>query len=212
MRSTRGFVRWRERVVRQRRVSVPDLVFRIKKRRDADAMLVLVREDGSTTTSAIGRPDGYGPVHDLCHYVIESTLGLSEGFLGLVASGWEIADFEVKGAVARLPVQAFLAESAAGELSRQAMMWQYSSAEDFVWSLKTILRNGHQDEAIVPEIDDATFEAMRSRLLELRAQWNEVPLGGTLELRFHAPARPNESLPPRLPGADPRLPSRDRRR
>jgi hypothetical protein len=123
-----------------RRDIVPELTFRIKKRRDADALLVLVREDGSTTTNSIGRPDGYGPVHDLCHYVIESTLGLSEGFLGLVASGWEISDFEVKGTVRRLPVEAFLAECAAGELSRQAMMWQYSSAEDFVWAVKTVMR------------------------------------------------------------------------
>ena len=176
---------------------MPDLLFRIKKRRDADAMLVLIRDDGSTTTSAIGRPDGYGPVHDLCHYVIESTLGFSEGFLGLVASGWEVSDFEVKGAVHRLPVHAFLAESAAGELSRQAMMWQYSSAADFVWALKTIMRNGKQDEAVVPEIDEATFETMRSRLLELRAQWNEIPLGGTLELRFHASARSDCARPSR---------------
>jgi len=168
---------------------VPELVFRIKKRRDADAMLVLVREDGSSTTSTIGRPEGYGPVHDLCHYVIESALGLSEGFLGLVASGWEISDFEVKGTARRLPVQAALAESAAGELSRQAMMWQYSSAADFVWALRSVMRNANQDESVVPEVDEAMFEQMRSRLLELRAQWNEVPSGGPMELRFHAAAR-----------------------
>jgi hypothetical protein len=168
---------------------MPRLSFRIKKRRDADALLVLVREDGSTTTGKIGRPDGYGPVHDLCHYVIESTLGLSEGFLGLVASGWEISDFEVKGTTHRLPVEAFLAESAAGELSRQAMMWQYSTAADFVWALRSVLRNGKQDERVVPEISDEQLDAMRARLLELRAQWNEVPLGGTLELEFRSVIR-----------------------
>ena len=82
---------------------MPTLTFRIKKRPDASAVLVLVREDGSSTAGSIGPPNGYGPVHDLAHYVVERTLGLSEGFLGLVASGWEIADFERKGIAKQLP-------------------------------------------------------------------------------------------------------------
>jgi hypothetical protein len=92
---------------------MPTLTVRIKKRPDASAMLVLVREDGSSTAGSIGPPGGYGPVHDLAHYVVERTLGLSEGFLGLVASGWDIADFEKKGTARRLPLElAFSAKQA----------------------------------------------------------------------------------------------------
>ena len=168
---------------------MPELLFRIKKRRDADALLVLVREDGATTTHAIGPATGYGPVHDLSHYVIESTLGFSEGFLGLVAAGWDIGDFEVKGTSHRLPLEAMLAECAAGELSRQAMMWQYSSGEDFTWAVRTVLDSSKLDASAFPEISDEMFDGMRSRLLELRARWNEVPLGGTLELSFRCERR-----------------------
>jgi hypothetical protein len=39
---------------------MPTLSFRIKKRLDASVVLVLVREDGSSTGS-IGLPGGYGP-------------------------------------------------------------------------------------------------------------------------------------------------------
>ncbi|MEO8450470.1 MAG: hypothetical protein ABI647_11795, partial [Gemmatimonadota bacterium] len=112
---------------------MPNLTFRLKKRPDTTAMLVLAREDGSVTNGPVGPALGYGPVHDLAHYVVENTLGLSEGFLGLVASGWAISDFEIKGAAKRLPHEALFAEGAAGELSRQEMMHQPTTAEEFNW-------------------------------------------------------------------------------
>jgi hypothetical protein len=162
---------------------MPTLTFRIKKRPDTSAMLVLVREDGSSTTGRIGPPGGYGPVHDLAHYVVERALGLSEGFLGLVASGWDIRDFERKGAARRLPAEAILAEVAAGEMSRQAMMWQWSSAEDYAWAVETTVRKS-QPEYTLPAITHDIFEGMRAELLELRQRWNQVAPGETLELTF----------------------------
>jgi hypothetical protein len=164
------------------------LTFRIKKRPDASAVLVLVREDGSSTSGSIGPPTGYGPVHDLAHYVVERTFGLSQGFLGLVASGWEISDFERKGLARRLPPDAIVAEAAAGELSRQAIMWQWSSAEDYAWAVETTVRRtlpGH----VLPKITSDVFERMRAELLALRDQWNHVAVGETLELSFDSDAR-----------------------
>src|SRR4051812_23573535 len=106
---------------------MPTLTFQLKKRADARAQLVLIRDDGTTTRARVGPAEGYGPVHDLTHYAIEQTLGLSEGFLGLVASGWEISDFEVKGTARILPPEAVVAEVAAGELSRQIVTTQVTS-------------------------------------------------------------------------------------
>jgi hypothetical protein len=166
---------------------MPTLTFRIKKRPDMSAVLTLVREDGSSTTGAIGPPSGYGPVHDLAHYVVERSLGLSQGFLGLVSSGWEIGDFERKGTARRLPAEAVLAEVAAGELSRQAMMWQWSTAEDYVWAVETTVSKS-QPEYEIPAITREMFEGMRAELLELRHRWNHVALGETLELTFTTPA------------------------
>jgi hypothetical protein len=164
---------------------MPALTFRIKKRIDASSILVLVREDGSSTTGSIGPPNGYGPVHDLAHYVVERALGLSEGFLGLVASGWDISDFEQKGAAKRLPVEAILAEVAAGEMSRQALMWQWSSAEDYAWAVETTIRRSQPDYTL-PAIAHDAFEGMRAELLQLRQRWNELSPGETLELSFTA--------------------------
>ncbi len=159
------------------------LTLRIKKRPDATAMLTLVRADGSSTSGAIGPPEGYGPVHDLAHYVVERTLRLSEGFLGLVATGWDIRDFEVKGAVKRLPPEAVLAEVAAGEISRQAMMWQWSSADDYAWAVETTVRKSLPDYSL-PAITKELFDGMRAELLELRHRWNQLAPGETLELSF----------------------------
>ena len=146
-------------------------------------MLTLVRADGSSTSGAIGPPNGYGPVHDIAHYVVERTLGLSEGFLGLVASGWEIRDFEVKGTAKRLPAEAILAEVAAGELSRQAMMWQWSSVDDYVWALEATVHKS-QPDLVIPRITTDMFETMRAELLGLRHRWNQLTPGETLELSF----------------------------
>ena len=163
---------------------LPRLTLRLKHRPDANALLVLVREDGSSTSGEIGPPQGYGPVHDLAHYVVEQALGLSEGFLGLVAAGWAIRDFEVKGTARRLPDEAALAECAAGELSRQEMMGQYSTAEEFAWALGMAMAQMERPGAPVPAISEDAFAAMRDELAALRERWLAVRPGAMLELEF----------------------------
>jgi len=166
---------------------MPSLSLRFRNRADANAQLVLTREDGSFTAGDIGPPMGYGPAHDLAHYVVESTLHLAEGFLGLVASGWEIPDFEVKGTAARLPSEALYAETAAGQLSSEHMLGQPSSAEDFNWSMRAKVESSKRADFVVPTIDAAQLDGMRARLMELHCEWYAVPPGGMLELEFVSP-------------------------
>ena len=178
---------------------MPNLAFRLKKRPDANVMLTLVRDDGTFTNGPLGPAAGYGPVHDLAHYVVESTLSLSEGFLGLVASGWAIGDFEMKGAAGVLPHEALFAEGAAGELSRQEMMHQPSTAEEFNWALGAMLAAAGRTEYAQPHVDAATLDTMRATLIGLRRRWNELPPSATLELSFHS-ARRSNCVPPAAPG------------
>src|ERR1043166_9613913 len=173
---------------------MPSLTFRIKKRADADAQLILVREDGSQTYGPFGPADGYGPVHDLTHYVIESTLGLGDGFLGLVAGGWEIKDFEVKGMAKRLPPEALFAENAAGELSRQLLMRQVSSVEDFLWVLYMQIAKSGVPYAR-PEITQQQFDGIVVRIRAERAKWRELPPHGTIELHFSVERRSTVAPP-----------------
>lgn len=162
---------------------MPRLTFHLRKRADAKVQLVLIRENGTHTAGTIGPADGYGPVHDLTHYAIEQTLGINEGFLGLVASGWEIADFEVKGTAARLPDEAYFAEVAAGELSRQLLTRQVTSLEDFLWAVDLSMkqRPGAHDR---PEITEAQFATIHALIANEWRRWRELPANGTLELTF----------------------------
>src|SRR5580692_5319898 len=68
------------------------LRLRFKKKNDGQCVLTAVRADGSSTSSNIGTVSGFGPVHDLTHLVVEKTLGIRNGFLGLLAQGRDIQD------------------------------------------------------------------------------------------------------------------------
>jgi hypothetical protein len=168
---------------------MPSLSLRFRNRADANAQLVLVREDGSFSTGDIGPPAGYGPAHDLAHYVVESTLGLTEGFLGLVASGWDIKDFEIKGAAALLPAEALFAESAAGQLSSEHMLGQPSSVDDFNWSMAATVARMNRPDFVLPSFAEQQLASIRARLLELHTEWFGVAPGGTLELEFRSAHR-----------------------
>ena len=162
---------------------MPSLTFRLRKTADAGAQLILVRDDGTHTLGTVGPADGYGPLHDLTHYAIEQTLGLCEGFLGLITSGWEISDFEVKGTAKRLPAEALFAEVAAGELSRQLLTRQVSSYEDFIWAIELTMdqrRPGYTR----PGISSAQLESIHALIASAWRKWRELPPNDVLELTF----------------------------
>jgi hypothetical protein len=145
----------------------------LKKKADGTAILTFVRADGSRTSSPIGAALGFGPVHDLAHYAVESVLGIARGFIGLCGEGWAIEDFD-KGAAKSIPPEAGIAEVVAGEISRMEITGQWLSLEDFHW---TVAASGFTMTA-----DD--FDAIRRLLAALRAQWSSVAPGGTMTLQF----------------------------
>jgi hypothetical protein len=173
---------------------MPRLTFRLKKNADAKAQLILVREDGTHTAGTIGPTDGYGPVHDLTHFAIESTLGVDDGFLGLCASGWEISDFEVRGTPARLPAGAIFAEVAAGELSRQLLTRQVTSLEDFLWAIDLTFKQ-HPGGVDRPQITEEQFNTIHALIAEQWKRWRELEANGVLELTFNSRRRSDCAAP-----------------
>ena len=173
---------------------MPRLTFRLKKNADAKSQLILIREDGTHTAGTIGPADGYGPVHDLTHFAIESTLGIDEGFLGLCASGWEISDFEVRGTPGRLPAEAIFAEVAAGELSRQVLTRQMTSLEDFLWAIDLTFKQ-HPGGVDRPEITEEKFAVIHAFIAEQWKRWREMPANGTIELTYNSRRRSNCPAP-----------------
>lgn len=71
------------------------LRLRIEFERQSDGAVVLccTREDGTVTWQKhVGKTALFFPFHDLTHYAVESTFAFTEGFYGLIAGGWDIAD------------------------------------------------------------------------------------------------------------------------
>ncbi len=64
------------------------LKVRFLRGKDKKDVLSIVREDGSTSWQH--QQPGIPP-HDLMHFAVESTLGLKNGFYGLLAQDWDIA-------------------------------------------------------------------------------------------------------------------------
>jgi hypothetical protein len=155
---------------------------KIKKKSDSDALVTFVRDDGTATSGRLGS-GGFGAVHDLTHYVVETSLRLRSGFFGLLAQGWNIPDFEAKGADARLPDEAVVAECVVGQLSNVVFAGQPVSADDFNW-LVTQAVTGVRPGAAAPSISAETFAHMQQQLSDLLVQWRALPLGNALELEF----------------------------
>jgi hypothetical protein len=177
------------------------LTLEFKKKRDAPTVLTFVRADGSRTSSSIGPHDGYGPVHDLTHYVVESVFGFARAFLGLCAEGWTIQDFD-KDALKKMPPEAAVAEFFAGRISAMEMMDRYDSVEDVNWTIAqasagwsagdrtkawgemgAFIERWRTGETPV-EITAEQYDAVRRALRRLRAEWNDVGFGGTMRLVF----------------------------
>ncbi|HVT40584.1 MAG TPA: hypothetical protein VHE78_16190 [Gemmatimonadaceae bacterium] len=180
---------------------MPSLTLEFKKKLDAPTVLTFVRGDGSRTSSAIGPHEGYGPVHDLTHYVVESVFGFARAFLGLCAEGWTIQDFD-KDALERMPPEAAVAEVLAGRVSAMEMMDRYDSLEEVNWTITqasagwkagdrtkawgemgAFIERWRGGEAPV-EMTAEQYDAVRRALRRLRAEWNEIPFGGTMRLVF----------------------------
>lgn len=155
---------------------------RLKKAKDGRPTVTCVRADGTSTTGRLG-PGDFGPVHDLTHYAVETTLGLRGGFYGLLAAGWSIPDFEVKGTGRRLADEAIVTECIVGQLTNAVLGGREIAAKDFNWLVGEAVRAA-RPAAVAPTVDDALLRTMRERLAALLARWRVLPPGETLELDF----------------------------
>src|SRR4051812_25497456 len=91
------------------------LQIELKKISAERASLTCRRPDGTATWSRVAL---FFPLHDLTHFAVESALGLREGFFGLIAAGWELADFTKPGVAARLPAEGLVVENIIGTIER----------------------------------------------------------------------------------------------
>jgi hypothetical protein len=87
------------------------LLLRFKKLADGATALSCRRADGTVAWQKMpAERAGFFIRHDLAHYAVETVLGFSLGFYGLMAAGWEFGDFGAPWPRGPLPVDADPAE------------------------------------------------------------------------------------------------------
>lgn len=150
------------------------MLIEIVKRADGVGVLRCTRDDGTVAWQKQERHGQFFALHDITHYVVETTLGLREAFFGLINKGWEIDDTTGKGSRGPLPPDAGVAEYIVGLLDAERASGATWTLEDFQQAIP----------AGIPKPSTEAIVAIRQRRAELFEQWASVPVGQVLELRF----------------------------
>ncbi|HMC54021.1 MAG TPA: hypothetical protein VKH19_02525 [Gemmatimonadaceae bacterium] len=155
----------------------------ITKRTDGGAVLKCTRADGTETwQKQEGTHATFFPLHDLTHYSVESELGLTHAFFGLIDQGWSITDTEGRGPRGHLPSDAQFGEWLVGQLDAE----RASSAR---WTTAEFMENAERyfGKAGIPVprvLTDDELWRIRKRRAELFERWHALVPGDTLELTF----------------------------
>ncbi len=142
--------------------------------------LSCVRDDGSTTWWLLSP---HFAEHDLLHYAVETTLGLSRAFFGLLAGGRDIADFGTRdGQKDFYPPDAIRAEFIVGLLQTSMRDGTFASNDELfaIFNLTAA-----KTENLPPlNVTAEQLGSIRARADELNQRWSELSPGETMELRF----------------------------
>lgn len=166
---------------------MPDLLIRIKKNKDGSASLSCVRHDGTTTWQRQdGKLGAFFPQHDLTHYAVESTLGYSNAFYGLIADGWDLADFAAPARERRGPIprEAGEGEVFVGVLDLERRLLQRFSAAEFNEQARFAADRQGSKGFIPRELTEDEIARVRATRADVFTRWAAVEPGAALELDF----------------------------
>lgn len=163
-----------------------DLRIRLKRHTDGSASLTLTRRDGFVTRQRQKRSLALVfPQHDLTHFAVESALGYRGAFYGLVADGWDIADFAKPWPRGAIPVEAREVEMLVGLFDGMRPDRATWGAAELNRQLAALVTDSKFSGEIVPrrltDDDVLRVRALRSSLLE---RWGMTAPGDTLNLEF----------------------------
>ena len=155
----------------------------IEKRADGAVVLKFTRADGTHDwQKQNGHQAAFFPLHDLTHYAVETELGITDAFYGLVASGWSIEDTTGKGKRGPIPANALFVENVVGTLDTERASGSRWTAEEFNENTSRFAAQGGRPAP--RQLTDDEIARIRKRRAELFRTWHDLPAGQTLELQF----------------------------
>ena len=160
------------------------VIIEFAKRKDGNTVLRCIRDDGSSTWQRNENQHArFFPLHDLTHYAVESELGFTRAFFGLIAAGWNIDETTGKSARGALPIEALEVEHFVSSLMAE---WNSStewSAPDF--NAQSAAFAESRGLPAPRSLTDQELARVRSRFKDLCERWRDLPEGEkTLRLEF----------------------------
>lgn len=144
------------------------------------------RADGTVTWQVHEGPRAmFFPLHDLTHLAVERALGTRDGFFGLIAAGWDIADTGGKGARGPLPAEAGWVERVVGLMDRDGIG---GAAPLTAADINAILDTAAGGTGPAPHVTATRLEAIRQERSALHAGWADTPAGKPYRLVYQRPA------------------------
>ncbi|MBI4474764.1 MAG: hypothetical protein HY646_18980 [Acidobacteria bacterium] len=148
------------------------------KKSDGSVVLRCHRSDGSTTWQRHEKNGVFFSFHDITHFAVETTLGFRQGFYGLLADGWDIAETDGKGPRGKLPAEGILVEHIVGLFDRERAPLTAAEFNEQLRSMTVDLNTP------VPSFTEAQLAAARKRIQELHCEWAALAPGSVFELSF----------------------------
>ncbi|MEP6620236.1 MAG: hypothetical protein ABJE47_13015 [bacterium] len=168
----------------------PSLSIRIKRHSDGSASLTLTRADGGVTWQRQkGQLGNVFSPHDLTHYAVETSLGYDKAFYGLVADGWEIADFASPWPRGEIPREAREVELIVGFFDSERRNSEHWTTKEFNAHAVTFVSASKYAETLPPPVlTDDQIARVRTLRDELLARWFATRPGNAIELVFEKSA------------------------
>ena len=151
---------------------------RFTKGKNKSDTLHCIRDDGSETWARLKQ--GFGPLHDLAHYAVETVLGFDQAFFGLLAQGRAIEEFAETEDRSWVGEQGLVAETIVMTLQYEAA--GVAATEAFLEMVEESCQG--LGLAMPTTLTPEAVTAMRERYGTLRLQWAATPPGGRLDLVF----------------------------
>jgi hypothetical protein len=159
------------------------VIIEFAKRKDGNTVLRCVRDDGSSTWQRNENQHAlFFPVHDLTHYAVETELEFRNGFYGLIAEGWDIAETTGKTPRGALPNEALEVEYLVSAFSAERMSGNPATADEFNQLAATFAES--KGMPAPRKLSNDELSRVRSRFDELAERWRCLPPGGILGLEF----------------------------
>jgi hypothetical protein len=169
------------------------LTIRFKRHPDGSASLTCLRANGTATWQRQNGSLGLVfPPHDLTHYAVETTLGYGNGFYGLIAQGWDIADFAKPWPKGTIPIEAQEVELIVGFFDTERRSFTQMTETEFNDHAERYLAARKSAKpgalALAPRLTQQQIESVRCCRGDLLSRWGQLAPGETLELPFDRPS------------------------